>query len=283
MADNQMNWRRLLRRALGRYWGPVTLGPRLWTMGASVRHSVRLCMAGVTLTFRPQAFVQRRFEVNVKLEGQRFPVVLADRSDFFVLAGLRTREFALELEVTPRVIVDLGAHIGLSSLFFRASYPEARIYALEANPLTFEQLRANVADAGVETLRGAVAGEAGELEFFLGDASWESSLNASVGGSQVRVKAWTLNGLLDHWQIDHVDILKLDIEGTEFEVLRSADALSRVSAIVAELHYDLADGTESEMRETLVDYDVHMGGQPHPHRALLHAYRRNEPSNSVMA
>lgn len=251
----------------------LSLASRLAIVGSGPRDVLRLFVAGMLEATRPRWHLTRPLRVAIRLEGQRFDVVLADDSDFLVLRGLREREFAIDLARPPAVIVDLGAHIGLVSLFFRARYPEAAIYALEPNPVTYARLRENVAGHGIQTLHGAVAARAGAATLFLGPSSWSSSLvPRDTRRDSVAVRAWTLDELLCSWSITHVDLLKLDIEGAEFEVLRETSVLPRVAAVVAELHYDLAPSSPAEVTSLLAGFELSIA--PHgDQRALLRAIR----------
>jgi FkbM family methyltransferase len=81
-------------------------------------------------------------------------------SDLFVLSQIfGTREYDLGTGVTSRlnlvstswleegiqpVIIDGGANVGYSSIFFSSTYPSAKIIALEVDPLTYTMLEANV-------------------------------------------------------------------------------------------------------------------------------------------
>jgi FkbM family methyltransferase len=141
------------------------------------------------------------------------------------------REYDIDLEPPPRRILDLGAHVGASVLFFRSRWPEAEIVAVEASPRLAGILERNVRGLGVEVRHEAVAAEPGYIGFLEGERSWTGT-TAGASESTVLVPAVTLDQLLD----EPVDLLKIDIEGAEFEVLEAATRLERVGAIVGEAH-----------------------------------------------
>ena len=242
-------------------------------MGSTRRDRARLGIAGVIEGALPDCHARRPITVSVKIEGNPFSVTLADYSDFIVLRNLGQREFAIALPAPPGVIVDCGAHIGLSSLFFHALYPGASIYAVEPNPVTYRTLVLNTSGLGIFTCEAAVADADGSQELFGGPHSWDSSLTAGVGGARYTVQTFTLSSLLTDLGVEDVDLLKLDVEGAEFGLLRAAGpALAKVRAIAAELHFDLADSDEAEVRSLLSGFHVSFEPQ-RPGRAIMHAVR----------
>ena len=141
-----------------------------------------------------------------------------------------------------REIVDLGGNLGLATLYFLKRYPGARITTVEANPHTVERLQRNLASfANVSIEPVAVAAEPGELDLWI-DHDSASLLNASITGrdrwtdhkfSSVKVKAVTLDEILP----TQVDLMKVDIEGAEYDVLKSECVTgARIKRIVLEAH-----------------------------------------------
>ena len=67
---------------------------------------------------------------------------------------------------SPKRIVDMGAHIGLATLYFAQMYPEAKIVAYEPDHANFELLTKNISEnnlLNVELIQAAVAPTSGEL------------------------------------------------------------------------------------------------------------------------
>jgi FkbM family methyltransferase len=134
------------------------------------------------------------------------------------------------------VVVDAGAHVGLFSLL--ASAHARAVVSLEAHPANFALLEANIArnEAGhVEARNRALWSELGRVSFVEGDQSGHGSVLGEEG-RRFEVETETLDSIVE--TTGPVDLLKLDIEGAEFDVLdRAADeTLQQISAIVAEVH-----------------------------------------------
>jgi len=143
----------------------------------------------------------------------------------------------------PRIL-DCGAHVGLASLFFKRSYPGARIDAYEADPALADLLRVNLATNGagdVAVHDAAVWIEHGTIPF-RPDGADAGAIEAVASDSSDRpvsmVPAVRLRDLLS----DRVDLLKLDIEGAEAAVLADAlPALCNVRTMIIEVHeFDVA-------------------------------------------
>jgi hypothetical protein len=113
----------------------------------------------------------------------------------------------------------------------------------------------------------------GPVELLKGDASWASRLGdpGKNADGTVIVPGRTLRTILGEYGIDHVDLLKLDVEGAEYDVLSSPEALDHVDEIIGEIHDDLLPVSRETLLATLEGYevDVLMSARDR----LLHAWR----------
>ena len=153
----------------------------------------------------------------------------------------------------PRII-DCGANIGFSCLFFKALYPASRITAVEPDPISMarlqENLRRNRQD-DVELRQAAIAASAGPVTLFSGEGdpgSLVSSLHGQWSGAATRTTVPALR--LPHLVDGAVDFLKVDIEGAEYDAVRDlidAGAAGRVREMAIE-HHPLDDRPEEPDR-----------------------------------
>jgi FkbM family methyltransferase len=146
--------------------------------------------------------------------------------------------FGIELRGLGGVVVDAGGHVGLFSLLVSAH--AGRVLTLEAHPANFALLTENVARneaRNVEPRHRALWRENGHVQLVEGA---ETSSGSIVGGrgTTFEVEAETLDFIVA--ASGPVDLLKLDIEGAEFDVLEHASdaTLRQISAVVAELHLE---------------------------------------------
>lgn len=139
-------------------------------------------------------------------------------------------------------IVDGGANIGLSVLYFKRLYPQSRIVTFEPDEGNFGVLCRNLKSFGisdVETINKALWDEETTLEFIAEGAdagrvsTGEIDVENPLPGTICQVQAVRLRSYLQ----EPVDFLKLDIEGAETCVLEDCrDLLGNVSNIFIEYH-----------------------------------------------
>lgn len=155
------------------------------------------------------------------------------------------------------VVIDCGSNIGMSILFFKALYPESRIIAFEPDPDAFRQLQENVAAnrlAGVELHNIALcADDADDVDFFVSSEE-KGALTMSTERERLPETRITVPGRrLSRYLLPQVDLLKMDIEGSEGPVMRELEnsgALRHVDRIHLEYHHHIRPA-EDRMSEIL--------------------------------
>jgi len=152
------------------------------------------------------------------------------------------RVYDFEAQRSDPRILDCGSNIGLSILYFKSRYPAARIEAFEPDPSIVPYLKENLAMNaidGVVVHEAAVGGSEGVLTFY-SDGKYGSAL-ASVAVDATR-ESWTrydvpcvrLRDLLD----EPVDLIKMNIEGAEYEAIAgAADRLRQTRELLIEYHH----------------------------------------------
>lgn len=147
--------------------------------------------------------------------------------------------YKIDLPEQP-YIIDCGANIGLSVIYLKQHYPDARIVAFEPDTLNFELLQKNIKNFDLEKVelrKEAVWIENTDLSFS-NDGTMGSKITEA--GSH-HVKAARLADLL----IQKIDFLKIDIEGAEYTVLKDiADRLHYVQSFFLEYHGSFAQRNE---------------------------------------
>lgn len=133
-------------------------------------------------------------------------------------------------------IIDCGANIGLSVIFFKRLHPNAEVIAFEADPQIMglcEYNTSQFAFKDVTLVNAAVWTKEGSMEF-LPNNSLGGKLEEGVSAPDtVSVKTISLLPYLDR----KVDFLKIDIEGAEIEVMDNIkDSLGNVSTLFVEYH-----------------------------------------------
>jgi FkbM family methyltransferase len=190
---------------------------------------------------------------KVRRTGLRHPIyVRLPSSDILAFREvLLNEEYKTPVMSSPKVIVDAGANIGLTSVYFANIFPEARIFALEPEEENFQLLKKNVAPyAGIVPLSVALWDEAVDIQVVdpgLGSWGFQTKkvdpFSGSMESRKSVVKAITIQQLMNNFDIQQIDILKIDIEGAEREVFRdTCEWISRVNLLIVELHERLKPG-----------------------------------------
>lgn len=145
--------------------------------------------------------------------------------------------YKFEPERGDPTIIDCGANIGLSAIYFKSKWPESKVIAFEPDPSVFDLLQKNVKErklASVDTRNAAVWIDDSMLTFEV-EGALGGKLSEAASGSekQIEVQTFRLRDLLD----SSVDFLKMDIEGAEYAVLKDCrDRLQNVRNLFVEYH-----------------------------------------------
>lgn len=152
--------------------------------------------------------------------------------------------FETENDNPAPLIFDVGANIGLATIYFKELYPQARIIAFEPLPQNVELLEENVAQnnlSDVEILPVALGAKTDkQLIYYDEENEWLST-------ASLREKGWTGQenvisqevevARLSSFMIEPIDLLKIDVEGYEEQILfECEDKLSLVKTLIFEWH-----------------------------------------------
>lgn len=150
------------------------------------------------------------------------------------------------LPVKDRVVIDIGANIADSSIYFAMSGAK-KVIALEPFPKNFEVAQKNIALNGftdeIELLNAGCCGGESSKDILL-DASAKGvycqTMESSLGSN---IHFYTLRELVDRYNISSPALLKLDCEGCEYDIIlsNSKPVLHKFSHIQIEYHHGFRD------------------------------------------
>ena len=159
-----------------------------------------------------------------------------------------------DLTKTPKpTIIDLGGHIGMSVAYWKDKAPDAQITVVEANPQTADILKRNIVRNDFKDVRvidGAATDKTGTVDLYKPKEGVDFRWGDFVGGrpvdetkyNKIQVPAIKLSELIT----GPVDVLKVDIEGSELAAMKEAEGkLSNVQEIFMEFHNDPANPENS--------------------------------------
>jgi FkbM family methyltransferase len=159
-------------------------------------------------------------------------------SDTMVFGNvIMDEEYSFGLPSSANVIVDVGANIGLTAIYYAKMFPNAQIFAIEPERSNFELMLKNVKIySNITPIHAALWGNEGYISIAAPLPGAFGSWGFTVSSKPGDVRAITVSSLIRDFGIDHIDLLKVDIEGAEKEVFEACDWQDRLDSIVIELH-----------------------------------------------
>jgi len=150
---------------------------------------------------------------------------------------------SVSVSARPGTVVDIGAHIGLFSVFAARKLHARRIISVEPDPANFELLSKNISANHVEgatLLNVAIADESGERRIYNNPSNSGGHSFYARGASSRPAIAVSLTELFKSSGVSECSLLKMDCEGAEMEILENApdELLTTISAISLEYHLD---------------------------------------------
>src|ERR1700693_2033933 len=137
--------------------------------------------------------------------------------------------------------VDAGANIGMASIYFAHRYPEAKIIAIEPEASNFAVLARNVQPyPTIKPVHSAVWNQDGEVNVGNPDpetgASGKWSFVTRRQGNGDNIRAVTIPTPMREFDVDVIDLAKIDIEGSEREIFEDPRWLTGRQCMMIELY-----------------------------------------------
>lgn len=174
-------------------------------------------------------------------------------------------------------IVDIGGGIGDYTIFAAHGHDQTRVTAFEPFPESYRLLQENLALNQIHNVQlsvQAVGSQTGTLQFIGGQVDALSRQTSSAGGAAAEevlaVPSVSLEGVLEQLAGGHVDLIKLDCEGAEYDILMNSPAsvLKKIDRIVLEYH----DGVTPYTHDDLVKFLAEQGFQVESWKNFAHAH-----------
>jgi len=206
----------------------------------------RFVYRGLPISFRKNLF-------SVTLKGSKATVYLrSNSSDLTVFSQIfYEAEYAPLLgDAVVETILDLGANVGLSSVWFLTHFPQAKLIAVEPDVENFAVLQKNLEPFGNRATAVRAAVWSSETSLKMSDSPYRDGrhwarqvIECSVEDPDAFI-AVSVPGLMTQMQSSRISILKVDIEGAEAKVFEAASVkwLDRIDTIAIELHEDTIFG-----------------------------------------
>ena len=172
---------------------------------------------------------------------------------------LLNKTYDISLSFTPQYIIDGGGNIGLTACYFATKYSGAIIVSIEPDSENFKMMQANCRQyTNIKMMQNGV---------------WKKNTNLKIADSYVgnnaftvvetdyetpdTLQAVTIQRIMELFDMPHIDILKLDIEGSEKEVFEENFEiwLPKTKVLIIELHDEMKKGCSRAVFNAVNKYD----------------------------
>ncbi|MEZ0540680.1 FkbM family methyltransferase [Fibrella arboris] len=158
-------------------------------------------------------------------------------------------QYKLPYPFDPKTIVDAGANIGLSAVYFAHRFPDAQLVAIEPDKANFAQLQRNCANyPQIEARCAGVWSTDGYLKISNTEATSNSfQVVVTTPDDATALPAVCLPTLMQQRNWPIIDLLKIDIEGSEKELFSTNYDiwLPRVRMLLVEVHDQMQMGSSA--------------------------------------
>jgi FkbM family methyltransferase len=167
------------------------------------------------------------------------------------------------LNVKGKVVVDIGAYIGDSAIYF-ALRGAKRVVAIEPHPEAFREITENIRLSNLEGIiipvNASLASRPGEICIKNVDVKKTAVIYHKPGGCGTLVPAITLADVIEGYAINHSAILKMDCEGCEYDViLNDYEHISIFKELLFEYHaYVIGIPVLKLLKKLAKDYDCNI-------------------------
>lgn len=179
-----------------------------------------------------------------------------------------TGQYNINFGFEAKTIIDCGANIGLGTIYFKNRFPNATIIAVEPESSNFRLLQKNTAAyTDIHCLQSGIWNSNTNLEITNIDSSdkWGFMTEERTTPNERTIPAISIDGLLEKYGIDTIDILKVDIEGSEKELFEKNYErwLPKVKVLILELHDHMRDGCAQSVFNALsgMHFSMYLQGE----------------------
>jgi FkbM family methyltransferase len=222
------------------------------------RHYLRYKKGGIFLLFSKRyskksiiSFIVSEYKRPIYLRNQT-----TDINTFYQV--LFNNEYEYNYEIEPQNIIDCGANIGLATIFFKNRFPDAKIIAIEPEMSNFEMLKLNTSQyENIHCYQNAIYNKKTKLFIRdIGFGKWGFIVEKESTSKNV-IETKTIDEIISENNIDAIDILKIDIEGSEKELFESdfETWMPKCKVIIIELHDRLKEGASKSFFKALIRYN----------------------------
>jgi FkbM family methyltransferase len=201
---------------------------------------------------------------SFKVSRLKYPFSMRDNAyDFATFEEVILREtYNVPMDFTPRYIIDGGGNIGLTAAYFATRFPEASIITLEPDRENFSLLQKNTSlYKNIITLNSGLWWRSAELivkDTGLGNNGFVvEEVEQKTSDS---VPALSIEDIMLQQGWNHIDMVKLDVEGSEKEIFSSGyqNWLPKTRVLIVEVHDRMKRGCSKSLLNAVHSFNFSM-------------------------
>ena len=198
---------------------------------------------------------------SIRLKGLKYPFKLRKgSSDIAVFYQVfMDKEYNFNAGFNPGFIIDGGGKVGLGALYFANVYPDAKIVSVEPESDNYNMLIDNTrAYDNIYPIQSGLWNKSTYLKVKdIGLGDWGFVVEECDKEDAETFRALSIADIMTQYQVDEIDILKLDIEGAEKEVFTSNYDrwLPKTKILIVELHDRMKAGCSSAFIKAMAQYN----------------------------
>jgi FkbM family methyltransferase len=207
--------------------------------------------------------------MQIVYDTYAFPIfVRNDTSDIGIFRSIiENGKYDFIVDKEPNVIIDAGANIGLSTIFFANKYPNAKIIAIEPEESNYRLLKKNTEFYNnIFLIKAALWDSVREIYLFdtgldkdgfmVGEKGSGKDMITPYSNEQYLIKTVTVEKIIADYKLTKIDIFKIDIEGSEKEVFNNCISwIDNVNSIIVELHERMKKGCNKSFYKITKRFD----------------------------
>ena len=199
--------------------------------------------------------------IEISLPELKYPIKLRSKtSDLPTFESIFLyEEYKFPIDFQPKLVIDGGAHVGYSSIFFANKFPEAKIVAIEPETSNYELLKENCCNyKNIELLNVGIWNKSTYLKIKDVDTGTSGFIVEEVSSNEdFSLRAMTIKEIIKLSDLSEIGILKLNVEGSEKAIFSSGyeDWIDKVKIMIISLHDWIMPGCSETFYNVINKYN----------------------------
>lgn len=226
----------------------VILSKVSFQLGDGMWMRLYMLLGGLWLLINDSWKSDLKLNIRIRYSNRIGEFLVSDFSDYELFNEIfLSNSYPAVSDKEKLIIVDLGANVGISALFFKMIYPDSIIYCVEPdqnNLIRLKMLEKNFENLFV--IDKAVWSENDFIPIYSNPIRGSSSslISDSDNRNKMLIESISLDKLIELIDVERIDLLKFDIEGAEHEVFTKYSDYHKIDNVFGEVHGDMINSDD---------------------------------------